>query len=299
MSASHHSSEFAADLDGVHGYHWKSPACESWACVLFCPGQGDFASRYEQILAPWIEGGIEVFSFDWPGHGMSRGRRGHVGSLASSRKLMDRLFDQVLRWAGPRAVGVSGHSMGGLMAMDLLARRPEAKFGWISSPLLRPSHGQSPWLVRSGQVLGRLLPGVTIDTGVRIEDCIRCEADEAADSKLEEFKDGQGHSRVSLGWGLSLMKVSAELSHQREQIGRGRSLFVSQGTADQVCPPKYCREFFELMNREEVEFRELEGALHEPFSDEQSRRKVDEFLGLALDHWRSKFGNFQQSKNRA
>ena len=113
-------------------------------CAIFYHGQGDYAERYSEVLAPFTENGIRCVVTDLLGHGYSPGRRGHCGDVT----LLDAVIHNTLQSFNGLPYGVMGHSMGGLLAARHLVLSGQGKldppaWAWLNAPLIRPSQHRS------------------------------------------------------------------------------------------------------------------------------------------------------------
>ncbi len=111
-------------------------ASRAWASVLIVHGIGEHAGRYEALGRAVSSAGVNVYAYDHRGHGRSDGPRGHVTRFTD---WLDDL-DAAVAWARSSAGAaapffVLGHSLGGLIALHAVARRPALADGLVlSSP---------------------------------------------------------------------------------------------------------------------------------------------------------------------
>ena len=229
-------------------------------------GQGDFSQRYGEILRPFLQKGIACVATDLPGHGHSEGIRGRVPGfeivdrIAASNR--DRCRQLVGEHEGP--LGILGHSAGGLMAFREILQNPDLyAFSWISSPLVRPTAAQHPFLVRLAWLGARLLPGFTVSTGVTPDKCSR-----QSDPWRENEDPCLIHSRVSIGWGHAMIKAARCMREDLKSSPPRFPLLITQGLRDPVCPPEYLHGLLEQASPPFLTLREFSEALHEPFSDD-------------------------------
>jgi lysophospholipase len=92
-------------------------------------GRCEYLEKYRELAGDWLARGWQVVSLDWRGQGRSSRflaarERGHIPSF-------ELLGDDLRTWldvvVAPRAVGpivLYAHSMGGLVALDVLSRQP-------------------------------------------------------------------------------------------------------------------------------------------------------------------------------
>lgn len=266
------------------------------AVAIFYHGQGDYAERYPEVLAPFTARGIRCVVTDLPGHGYSPGRRGHVGD----EELLDAVVDDVLSSFGGLPYAVMGHSMGGLLAARHLVLAGQGRFrvpeiAWVNAPLLEPGRGKPGWLLAMAPLMASLMPGVTVSTGVTSAMC-RSSADEhggAVDGRREEVEMPRPerplwHDRISFGWADVLFKSAQLLEKHHSEIPVGVDLLLTQGADDAVCPAVWARAFFERLPLEKKRYVEFEGGLHELFADQQRDALLESVNGWldSIEGWR-------------
>ncbi|MCB9946267.1 MAG: alpha/beta hydrolase [Rhodospirillaceae bacterium] len=99
-------------------------------------GRAEFLEKYEETARELIARRFHVVSFDWRGQGLSsrllaNPRKGHVGAFADYLDDLAAVMGWVVREGPPGPVWGLAHSMGGLVALQHLARLPRA----AASPL--------------------------------------------------------------------------------------------------------------------------------------------------------------------
>lgn len=243
-------------------HRWHSEEVEYRGALFFLHGQGDFSERYQEVAQFFLNRGIAFSTCDWPGHGRSSGKKGHVPSWQLIREITTQGLAEARALVPGKPVGLAGHSVGGLLALYLLGElddRPD--FAWISSPCLKPDARLPTWRVSLLRILSHLLPSLTISTGVSAEMC--------RESFEEELinREHLFHSRISLAWARTLLELAERVRTQPEHIPSPLPLIVTQGEDDQICPPQYCQEFVNLLQRDDLEFKLYPDTRHESFSD--------------------------------
>lgn len=135
------------------------------ATILFVHGTGAHARCYAEFLFQLHRQGFRVVGIDLQGHGLSEGVRGSF----TVEELVENIYD-VTTWAVERygeKVGISGSSLGGILAFYAVANDPRLKsaachnVAILSEPdLLRLT--RAPNLLRMilplGRLAARLLP---------------------------------------------------------------------------------------------------------------------------------------------
>lgn len=122
-------------------FDWPQPGA-SRGKLLFLGGRGDFIEKYLEAFAHWHGRGWSLTGFDWRGQGGS-GRLladWTICHLDDFDPLLDDLRDFVADWCGQDPAGAHvavAHSMGGHLALRLLAQNPRAfDQAVLASPML-------------------------------------------------------------------------------------------------------------------------------------------------------------------
>ncbi|WP_207482100.1 alpha/beta fold hydrolase [Arenibaculum pallidiluteum] len=144
---------------------WPAPRAPRGTVVLL-GGRTEFIEKYEPIALALVARGWRTLSVDWRGQGGSSrflpdSMRGHAPDFAVLEEDLAAYLDRIVR---PRHSGgplvLLGHSMGGHLALRLLAAQPEAADAAIlSAPMAEISLGPFPprlarWLARLAVRLG-------------------------------------------------------------------------------------------------------------------------------------------------
>lgn len=244
--------------------------------VLLVHGMGDHLGSHEQAARMFCRQGLIATGLDWPGHGHSAGKRGHSqGVIPLMDLITESLTDLRERLPDGLPIGLYAHSAGALVLLQFLKEqasleegginRPSSfSFVWLSSPLLRPAHGQGFLKVKIGEWLSRIAPGLCLDTGVRSDSCYRPDP-----STGLQKEDPLKHHKISLALGSDFMKRSRTVDDCALAFQEPTRLFISQGGDDRVCPVNFSQDFFEAvpLSDEDKTYLLLPEVLHEPLKD--------------------------------
>lgn len=141
--------EPAADGWPLRRFAWPAGQVRPRGSMMVQTGRGDFFEKYLEPLAHWHRRGWGLEGFDWRGQGGS-GRLladSAVGHADSFDPWLDDLDAAVARWRDvtPAPHVLIGHSMGGHLALRLLAeRRPPVAAAVLVSPMLGFAMGALP-----------------------------------------------------------------------------------------------------------------------------------------------------------
>jgi len=253
------------------------------AC-LFSHGQGDFSKRYADVLHPFTERGIRCISMDLLGHGMSPGKRGHVGNIA----LIDQVIQSNLALTEGLDYGIAGHSMGGLLTLRHLTLAlenmlPMPQFCWVNSPLLQPAHGKADWFIKMARYLAKRAPKLTIKTGANPALCQTSMVGAKKKSYSNRQKKELGHQKISLGWGVELIAISEYIAQNLPSHDADIPFLLTQGDTDFICPHSNADAFFEQLKLSNKTYHLFKNMRHETFAEPNNQE-----LFTALTDWLEK-----------
>ena len=119
----------------IRAARWPAPAGPAAGgvpvgTVLICTGRSEFIEKYFPVVAELRRRGFAVVVFDWRGQGLSRRPlsnplKGHVDHFSDYEGDLLAVVDQVLRPFCPGPWFGLAHSMGGAIALNAAADRPE------------------------------------------------------------------------------------------------------------------------------------------------------------------------------
>ena len=247
------------------------------ANLLLVHGFAEHRKRYRGLAAELAGAGYAVHLFDLRGHGESGGRRGHVERFADYRGDLARVAAAVLpapdeAGAGPPAV-LLGHSLGGLIALDAVLRRPEPFRGLaLSSPFLASAFRLPPFVRAVAGATARLLPEADFPAALDPEGLSR---DPEVVRRYRE--DPLVLRRLTAAWLGAVLDAQAEVFERAGELRLPVLLLL--GGADPVADPARGRALFERLaanpaNRLEV----YEGFSHEVFNELGRERVVADLL---------------------
>ena len=225
--------------------------------VVLVHGLGEHSGRYGRLIRELNNVGFAVYTFDWPGHGKSPGKRGHT-SVEEAMEIIDSIVEEI----GERPF-LFGHSLGGLTVIRYAETRPDEIRGVIaSSPALAKSPETPGFMVALAKFLGKVAPGVVLSNGLKPK--LLSRNPEAVKRYVE---DPLVHDRISAKLGRSIF-VNMELAHR--DAGRIKvPILLLIGTGDIITPPEGSRRLFEELEVDDKMLGEFEGAYHEIFEDQE------------------------------
>jgi alpha-beta hydrolase superfamily lysophospholipase len=143
--------------NGLYYRHW--PATNSKAVVVLIHGLGEHCQRYEHLAADLNQAGYSLSSMDLPGHGKSDGIRGHIDSFEVFEKAVLELYSRTKKSHPDTPIFLLGHSMGGLIAAQLLLNHQDKFQGAMLSGAAIQSPQEPPaWQVAIIKIVAMLFP---------------------------------------------------------------------------------------------------------------------------------------------
>ena len=116
----------------IRAARWPAPEGRDGrpGTVLICTGRSEFIEKYLAVVAELRARGFAVVVFDWRGQGLSErplrdAHKGHVWHFSDYEGDLLAVVDQVMAPCCPRPWFGLAHSMGGAIALNAAADRPD------------------------------------------------------------------------------------------------------------------------------------------------------------------------------
>jgi len=239
---------------GFHAVEWR-PDGPAKAVITLIHGLGEHCQRYAHVADFFTKSGFALVSSDLPGHGKTKGTRGH-GSFPLIRDQIDRLLaEAAARFPGlPRFI--YGHSLGGLLVLDyLIERKPDLKAAIVTSPPIAPAVPVPASKLALARIMAKLAPSFTLPNGL----------EQAALSRdpavIEKYRtDPLVHDRISARLGLDLLEGGPRVQARIREIEL--PLLLLQGTGDRISSPLATAGLASAAGKN-VSYRPFEGSYHE------------------------------------
>jgi lysophospholipase len=215
---------------------WPEPEGRVRGTVLVLNGRSEFIEKYRETAGELIARGFHVFGFDWRGQGLSSrtpvgDETGHYDSFDPLVRDAALLIDQVVRPAGEGPLVILGHSMGGHLALRLLAARPDLAAGAILTapmvmPIAQPYARQAARLLSPmAAVLGRgrgYAPGEGGYDAQRLIDPRRLLSSDPVRNRIQAdwFRDHPEYrvSGITWGWLAAAFRSAAAITREAPSI---------------------------------------------------------------------------------
>ena len=132
-------------------------------------GLGEHGGRYAPLAGALVERGISCYAADLRGHGVSGGRRGHVGRF---EEYVDDLQRLTTATRGDEPAFLFGHSLGGLIAVRAMQTglAGDLEGAILSAPALELASPLPWWRDPAASLLSRLAPTIALPNGIDPDD---------------------------------------------------------------------------------------------------------------------------------
>ncbi|HEY0132461.1 MAG TPA: alpha/beta hydrolase [Nannocystis sp.] len=252
--------------------------------VCMSHGAAEHMSRYARVAGWFAERGGLTFGADHRGQGSSGGPPGHVESFSvyaeDLHAVVNAEIEALPLESRPDKIPwfLFGHSMGGLVALTyLLDHRDRQPFDGaiISAPLLGLTMKVPPLKLKVGQLAARLLPRLTLPSGLPASAISR----DPAEVELYT-RDTRRIDKVSARWFAAMNAAIVRVSAEAPQLDLPMLWYV--GTGDRVCDPMATRALFDRFPEAGVRnqsLRSFDGYYHELHNEpELLRQPIKEML---------------------
>ncbi len=233
------------------------------ATLLIVHGYSEHAGRYAQFAEDLNKEGIQVYSYDQRGYGLSEGLRAYVDRF--EEYVND--LDEVIQSIPQQELYLMGHSMGGLVASQYCISRQNRRVrGLISaSALLALDPKLSPILKRLAPIIGAIFPKLATE---KLDKTYLTRNDEARQAYMSDPLIYFGGTRARVG--AEFLSSIKWVNERFDQIKL--PLLALHGSADRLTMPNGTEKLYKEAASEDKTLYFFEGLyhelIHEPERDE-------------------------------
>jgi alpha-beta hydrolase superfamily lysophospholipase len=254
--------------------HHLRPGCR--ALVVIVHGYAEHCGRYGGLVDALGEAGYECHLLDLRGHGRSGGVRGFVRDFGDYLDDLDLLLERIGEVHSPAPTAppriLFGHSLGGLIALRYVLRRPEA-FAAVAagSPFLHPAAEVPALKLGLASVISHLAP--TYLMGGEI-DSRWLSHDPAVAAAYD--RDPLVFKTLSPHWFFAARAAQEEVLERAGEI-RLPALFLLGGD-DHVADAARSRLVFDRLGSADKQLEIYPGLFHELFNEVERVRVIHDLL---------------------
>ena len=242
------------------------------AAVVIAHGYAEHSGRYEELAYRLVTEGYAVYALDHRGHGQSGGKRASIRVFREYVDDLVRFIDRVRETRPHPPRFLFGHSMGGLIALQLVLEHPEKVEGLAVTGALVQNAVPVPWpLERAASVVSAALPDLPVQE-LHAEDVSRDPA------VVQAYKDDPliYHGKVRARLGFEMLRTGPYV------LGRAHNIelpiLIQQGTADKLASVAGVEALFDALGSADKTLELYEGAYHEILNDYGKEEVIDDLI---------------------
>lgn len=263
---------FFTGVGGVRMFHrsWV-PTDAVRGRVTIVHGYAEHGERYEHVAKRLTDRGIAVSALDHRGHGQSGGPRTHVHHFSDyTDDLLTFLDIGARRWPGVWSL-LLGHSMGGMIALDLALEHPARVDALVlSAPAVCPPT-VSDIRVKAGRVVSRVAPRAPVMRLPLKRISRDPEVVRAYNNDPLVFRRPV-KARLGAEWLAAMQRVEERLPSLHTP------LLVMQGSEDKLVDPGCGPHVVERAGSADKTLRMYPGLWHEIFNEPERERVISDMI---------------------
>ena len=252
-------------------YRCWAPA-EPRAVLMLTHGLAEHSGRYGDFASFFADAGIATYALDFPGHGRSDGKRGHIRDFQEYTDALGALLS-LAREAHPDIPFVLfGHSMGGLIAADfLLQHQSEFVAAVLTGAAIQSPQQPSSIVLFINRVIASVMPRL----GVLRMDASGISRDPQVISDYENDPlVYRGKSTVGL--------VTALFSAMKRVVDNATSIrlpmLIMHGSVDSLTAVEGSKLLHDSISSEDKKIVIYDGLYHEILNEPERKNVMEDIL---------------------
>lgn len=254
-----------ADGVTIHTLSVKAQTPKPVATVLWIHGVGEHCHRsgYGRLYQALSKAGVDVYSCDHQGHGLSGGERAYVERYASFIDDLELYVRSIAKGSPSGTIPnlfICGQSMGANLAAHLALRLADADISVAGLFFSSPMFGVDMDIVLKvqdffGSVLDKVVPKAKLVDAVRAEDMSRDpkEVEQYLADPLIQHGNMKVHLALQLKWGIETLKktrdgISAPVLLMHGSDDKTTSLPSALDFFDNIATPQEKKRLIRLVN---------------------------------------------------
>ena len=260
----------------IHVRRWQ-PDAPPVGVVVIAHGFAEHSGRYAAVAERLVGERIAVIAPDHRGHGLSEGKRTSIVRFDDYVDDLTTVIAQARsRWPSLHLI-LLGHSMGGLIALDLAVRPNVSLDGLVVSAPAACPRDVSRFTLAIGRVLSRVAP----DTGVLRLPLNRISRDPAV---VDAYNADPLVFRTPIR-----ARLGAEMLDAMDRVDAGLPslrvpLLVMQGTADGLVDPGCGPHVYDRCGSTDKTLKMYDGLWHEIFNEPERDHVLSDLTGWLGTH---------------
>lgn len=262
-----------------HGWTALPSTTPLRGAVFIVSGLGEHTVRYQMLSSRFNNAGLMTFSLDHQGHGASEGDRAHV------ERFQDYIDDYIL--FVKRVIDqhpqlqqlpkfILGHSMGGLIAVNVRMQSERNGIDWTGTILSAPALRADPKVATPikkflAGVLANLLPKLALDP---LDSHFVSQSKQVAEFYCTDPLVYHGGIRAR--WGNEVLKAMAQVAIDSENVTW--PFLLLHGGDDRITALQGSLDFFERSQSSDKVLKVYQGMFHEIFNEPDRDRVIQDVL---------------------
>ncbi len=258
----HKEGEFKGHKNVRLYYQYWLPDRDPKAVLLVVHGLAEHGGRYTNLVNYFVPRNYAVYSLDQRGHGRSEGLRGYVERFSDYLLDLKTFFDIVRAEHDDSKIYLTGHSVGGTIAVAFAADHQSELAGLIlSAPVLKAGSSISSADIAMARILSVLMPKI----GVAVIDASAISRDkEVVVAYINDPLVYRGKTRARLGAEL-INVMEKKLPSDMEKISL--PILIMHATDDQLSNPDGSTALYDRVSSEDKTLKLYDGLYHEIFNE--------------------------------
>jgi alpha-beta hydrolase superfamily lysophospholipase len=249
---------------------WTPDDIAPRAVLLLVHGLAEHAGRYQYVIDAFLQKGYVIYGHDHRGFGKSGGLRGHWEHFDEVMKDMEMVVERAKSEWPDLPFGMFGHSLGGVVGIQYLARHEEQfRAAVISAPGFGPGPDQNKLLIMITPIANLIIPRKPLDRGAPEEYTLSHDPAQA----VAWDADPLVHPYATPRFAVTYMRAAKEAKAILAQLSI--PILIVMGEEDITVSQQDIREAVAAAGPN-ITFRTYPGAYHEVHNE------IDEIRNLML-----------------
>ena len=253
-------------------YRCWAPA-EPRAVLLLAHGLAEHSGRYGDFASFFADAGIASYALDFPGHGRSDGKRGHVRDFQEYTEALGALLSLAREGHPDIPFVLFGHSIGGLIAADfLLQHQSEFVAAVLTGAAIQSPQQPSGIVLFINRVIASVMPRL----GVLRMDASGISRDPQV---ISDYENDPLVYRGKATAGL----VTALFSAMKRVVENATSIrlpmLIMHGSVDSLTAVEGSKLLHDSISSEDKKIVIYDGLYHEILNEPERKNVMEDILG--------------------
>ena len=249
----------------LHTKNWLID--DAKASLILVHGLGEHSARYEHVAKALNGMGVNVYSFDLKGHGLSEGPRVFITDISEYRADLETVYNNTPK---ELPLCILGHSMGGLIVTDFLLHkaRVDVKAVILTGPALEPGDDITAFKKRLIRTLNWISPQLST---IKLDPNNISRDQETVEKYIGDPLIFHGAGKASMGVALlnGIEDVKTKFNHFNYPV------LIMHGGADQITNLVGSQALYDQSPSIDKTLKVWDGAFHEIFNETNQIEVID------------------------